>query len=63
MFLALELKKPGNEIVVDCMKQGFLINCIQQNILRFIPPLNIARKEIDALAYVLSDSLAKLNNK
>ena len=63
MFLALELQKPGNDIVIDCMKQGFLINCIQQNILRFIPPLIITKKEIDSLVSVLSNSLAKLNNK
>ncbi|MBT5632312.1 MAG: aspartate aminotransferase family protein [Nitrospina sp.] len=63
MFLALELKKPGNEIVIDCMKQGFLINCIQQNVLRFIPPLIITRKDIDSLVSVLSNSLVKLNNK
>ena len=63
MFLALELKKPGSNIVLDCMKQGFLINCIQQNILRFIPPLIISRKEIDSLIPVLTDSLDKLNLK
>jgi acetylornithine/N-succinyldiaminopimelate aminotransferase len=62
MFLALELHKPGGDIVLDCMKQGFLINCIQQNILRFIPPLIISRKEIDSLIPVLSDSLDKLND-
>ena len=63
LFLALELNEPGNDIVIDCMKQGFLINCIQQNVLRFIPPLIISRKEIDALISVLSKSLTKLNNK
>ena len=63
MFLALELHKPGSDIVIDCMKQGFLINCIQQNILRFIPPLIISRKDINSLVSVMSNSLAKLNNK
>ncbi len=63
MFLALELNKPGGNVVIECMNQGFLINCIQQNILRFIPPLNISRKEIDSLILVLSDCLTKLNNK
>jgi acetylornithine/N-succinyldiaminopimelate aminotransferase len=63
MFLALELNKPGGDVVIECMNQGFLINCIQQNILRFIPPLNISRKEIDSLIIVLSDCLTKLNNK
>ena len=63
MFLALELDQPGNDIVVDCMNRGFLINCIQQNILRFLPPLNISRKDINSLVSVLSNSLTKLNDK
>ena len=63
MFLALELNKPGGDIVIDCMKKGFLINCIQLNVLRFLPPLNISRKEIDSLIPVLTDSLAKLSTK
>jgi len=63
LFLALELNQPGHEIVVDCMNQGFLINCIQQNVLRFIPPLTISRKDIDSLVSVLSNSLTKLNDK
>lgn len=63
MILALELKKPGGEVVLDCMKNGFLINCIQQNILRFLPPLNISRKDIDSLIPVLSNSIFRLSGK
>ena len=60
LMLAVELKKPGAPIVSDCMRRGFLINCIQQNILRFIPPLVITKKEIDGLIDVLSRGLDKL---
>ncbi|MFQ5717821.1 MAG: aspartate aminotransferase family protein [Nitrospinales bacterium] len=60
LMLAVELKKPGTEVVLDCMRQGFLINCIQQNVLRFIPPLIITKKEIDGLIETLSGSLKKL---
>jgi acetylornithine aminotransferase len=31
------------------MERGFLINCTQEHTLRFIPPLIIQKKEIDAL--------------
>jgi acetylornithine aminotransferase len=31
------------------MQNGFLINCIQDRILRFIPPLIISEEEIDQL--------------
>jgi len=35
------------------MEKGFLINCIQENILRFIPPLIIEKADIDALVACL----------
>jgi acetylornithine/N-succinyldiaminopimelate aminotransferase len=57
MLLALELKQQGAGIVEDCMRQGYLVNCIQQNILRFIPPLIVTKKEIDGLINCLSKSL------
>ena len=63
MMLAIELSKPGNEVVLDCMENGFLINCIQKNILRFLPPLNISRKDINTLMPVLSKSLIRLSKK
>jgi acetylornithine/N-succinyldiaminopimelate aminotransferase len=63
MILAMELDKPGSQIVVDCMKNGFLINCIKQNILRFLPPLNISKKDISSLMPVLSNSLLRLSKK
>ena len=54
MMLGLELDRPGAGIVTDCMHRGYLINCIQQNILRFIPPLIVSEKEINNLIKVLT---------
>lgn len=61
LMLAVELKQPADAIVIDCMRRGFLINCVQQNTLRFIPPLIITKVEIDKLIRVLSDNLKNLN--
>ncbi len=60
MLLAMELKQPAGSIVEDGLREGYLINCIKQNILRFIPPLVITKKEIDGLVASLSQSLEKL---
>lgn len=60
LMLAMELDRPAGETVMDCMRQGFLINCVQQNTLRFIPPLIITKTEIDGLIKALSKSLEKL---
>lgn len=62
LMLAMELKQPADGILADCMRQGFLINCVQQNTLRFIPPLIITKTEIDKLIRVLADSLKKIIN-
>ncbi len=47
----------GDAIVKSCMEKGFLINCIQGHILRFIPPLIIAKSDIDALVACLDELL------
>jgi 4-aminobutyrate aminotransferase-like enzyme len=39
------------------MEKGFLINSVQGNILRFIPPLIVTRGEIDALIDCLDSVL------
>ena len=60
LMLAIELNQPGAKIVTDCMKEGLLINCIQQNTIRFLPPLIITRKEIDLLIKTLSKIFTKI---
>jgi acetylornithine aminotransferase len=57
LLLGMELNIQGEEIVADCLKKGFLINCVQGNILRFIPPLIIKTEEIDALIKCLDEIL------
>jgi acetylornithine aminotransferase len=49
LLLGMKLKIDGAPIVKQCMQNGFLINCIQDRILRFIPPLIISEKKIDQL--------------
>jgi len=57
LLLGMKLKVEGDTIVNSCMEKGFLINCIQGNILRFIPPLIIEKEEIDALVVCLDEVL------
>jgi acetylornithine/N-succinyldiaminopimelate aminotransferase len=55
LLLAMKIKIDGDKVVKACMNKGFLINCIQGNILRFIPPLIIGKKEIDSLTACLDE--------
>lgn len=57
LLLGIKLKTDGGPVVTKCMEKGFLINCIQGNILRFIPPLIISKDEIDSLITCLDEIL------
>ena len=53
LLLGMEISRDGDAIVRACMDRGYLINCIQGSILRFVPPLTISRAEIDGLVACL----------
>jgi acetylornithine aminotransferase len=59
LLLGMKLKMPGKPVVNQCMERGFLINCIQEQILRFIPPLIIQKEDIDNLIECLDDIFSK----
>ncbi|MCP3875950.1 MAG: aspartate aminotransferase family protein [Desulfobacteraceae bacterium] len=56
LLLGLELDKDAAFFVNELMKKGFIINGIQDKVLRFAPPLIIEKQEIDRLIVEL-DSL------
>jgi len=47
-------------VVRQCMEKGVLVNCVQDTVLRFIPPLVVTRREIDTLISTLDAVLAKI---
>ena len=57
LLLGMKLKIDGDPAVKSCMEKGFLINCIQGNILRFVPPLIIEKEDINALVACLDHIL------
>jgi acetylornithine/N-succinyldiaminopimelate aminotransferase len=59
LLQGLELTIEGKPVVMDCLARGLLINCTVERVLRFVPPLIIAQREIDRLLDVLSQVLAK----
>jgi acetylornithine aminotransferase len=61
LLLGMKLTIDGAPIVSECMHKGFLINCIQDNILRFVPPLIVKQEDIDALIDCLDEVLANHN--
>ncbi|MBN1384532.1 MAG: aspartate aminotransferase family protein [Elusimicrobia bacterium] len=57
LMIGIELNIPGKDIVGKCFQKGLLINCTQENVLRFLPPFSIGKKDIDTAISILSDSL------
>jgi acetylornithine/N-succinyldiaminopimelate aminotransferase len=59
LLVGMELDGPGKDIVTACIKEGLLINCTMDTVLRFMPPLIIAEEEIDQLIKTLDSIFAK----
>ncbi len=59
LLQGLELTIDGKPVAADCLARGLLINCTAERVLRFIPPLIIAQREIDRLLETLSAVLSK----
>ncbi len=59
LLLGMELNYSCKDIVSACIKEGLLINCTMDTVLRFMPPLIITEEEIDRLLDVLDVLLAK----
>jgi acetylornithine/succinyldiaminopimelate/putrescine aminotransferase len=55
LILGMELKMEGSSIVKEMMKKGFLINCTMGNVLRFLPPLIVAKEEVDQVVEALEE--------
>ncbi len=58
LILGLQLSFPGSDVVAELIKRGFLINCLQETVLRFLPPLIITEAEVDLFIPVLEETLA-----
>jgi acetylornithine aminotransferase len=60
LILGMELDRAGSPVVNACMEKGFLINCAQERVLRFLPPLIVGKQEIDLLIGTLDETLDNL---
>lgn len=57
LMQGLELSKPVNDIIGKAMESGLIIISAGANILRFVPPLVIAKDDIDAMIAILKKCL------
>ncbi len=55
LIIGMEISIEGSQIVNACMDRGLLINCTSGNVLRFVPPLTITEKDVDAAVAILGE--------
>jgi predicted acetylornithine/succinylornithine family transaminase len=60
LMLAAELFVPGKSVVHDALEAGAILNCTQDTVLRFLPPLIVERRHVDEFLGVLRPILATL---
>jgi len=58
LLLGLSLDREGAGVVSACLEHGYIINCIQESVLRFAPPLIVSPAEIDGLVACLDEVLS-----
>ncbi|MEW5952206.1 MAG: acetylornithine transaminase [Bacillota bacterium] len=63
LLLGMDLSIEGKEIVDGCRERGLLINCIDNHILRFIPPLIISEAEVDEALAILEQAMQEAQAK
>jgi len=60
LIVAVALDVPGKDVVKQALEAGFLMNCTQEKVLRFLPPLIIERRHVDELVACLRGILVAL---
>jgi len=60
LMLAVELLVPGKSVVRQALEAGLILNCTQENVLRFLPPLTLEKQHVDEAIEILRPVLATL---
>jgi predicted acetylornithine/succinylornithine family transaminase len=60
LIIGMEISIEGSQIVNACMDRGLLINCTGGNVLRFVPPLTITEKDVNAAVAILGEVLGHI---
>jgi acetylornithine aminotransferase len=57
LMIGIELAIPGKEIWSALLEKGFILNLTQETVLRLLPPLTIAKADLEAFAVALEETL------
>ena len=60
LMIGMELTVPGTALVRECMRQGLLINCTHETVIRIMPPMTVAKEHIDQAVGILAGAMADM---
>ena len=63
LMLAAELSVPCKDVVRQALEAGFILNCTQTKVLRFLPPLVLEQRHVDELIAALRPILAGIQEQ
>lgn len=63
LMVAVELNSEAAPVVDACRERGLLVNAVNPNTLRLVPPLIITRADVDEALGILDDALRALAEK
>lgn len=61
LILGVTLTLPGKEVVMKGLEKGLLLNCTQEKVLRFVPPLLISKEEVDFAVIKLDEIFGEIS--
>jgi len=59
LMIGLQLTSPCSQIVDKCLEKGLRINCTQDTVLRFMPPMIVNKSQIDQAIDILDNVLTE----
>jgi len=59
LMIGIQLTGPGAEIVDKCLQKGLRINCTNETVLRFMPPMIATKSQIDKAIDILDGVLGE----
>jgi len=61
LLLGVELRKPCAPVVEACLKEGLLINCTAETVLRLTPPLVVQEADIREALGIMASALERIS--
>ena len=60
LIIGVELSIKGEGVYKECLKEGLLINCTQDAVLRIMPPITVTKAEIDKAVSILDKVFSRI---